>query len=162
MGKLFVPEAAWVQAQGIFWVAQWTSINIGIDASNIGHVASHLNREVTTPTKVGPYTVPVGAIVWPMLYALHNAQHNWEHPEKFCPERWERKSNFFFVGRRKIACLTDFLMRRRFRIFNSPPFAWFQADLHRAFPLFPVLCFRKLNTRLQQIQSYRCLLIDEL
>jgi cytochrome P450 len=45
-------------------------------------------REVVTPVKVGPYKLPPGVIVWPMLYALHNTHHNWEDPGVFKPERW--------------------------------------------------------------------------
>ncbi|KAJ9527385.1 hypothetical protein QJQ45_025658 [Haematococcus lacustris] len=45
-------------------------------------------REVSQATKVGNWVIPPGVIVWPMLYALHNSQHNWEAPEEFRPSRW--------------------------------------------------------------------------
>lgn len=45
-------------------------------------------RETTAPTQIGPYKVPEGIVVWPMIYALQNSTHNWEEPEKFKPERW--------------------------------------------------------------------------
>ncbi|GFH27118.1 cytochrome P450, partial [Haematococcus lacustris] len=44
--------------------------------------------EVSQATKVGNWVIPPGVIVWPMLYALHNSQHNWEAPEQFRPSRW--------------------------------------------------------------------------
>lgn len=45
-------------------------------------------REVVRPVEVGGFTIPQGVIVWPMLYALHNADHNWDAPQAFKPERW--------------------------------------------------------------------------
>lgn len=44
-------------------------------------------RETTAPTQIGPYKVPEGIVVWPMIYALQNSTHNWEEPEKFKPVR---------------------------------------------------------------------------
>jgi hypothetical protein len=44
-------------------------------------------RETTGPTQIGPYKVPEGIVVWPMIYALQNSTHNWEEPEKFKPVR---------------------------------------------------------------------------
>jgi cytochrome P450 len=37
---------------------------------------------------VGPFKVPAGTVVGTPLYAIHNTVHNWEAPDKFCPERW--------------------------------------------------------------------------
>jgi cytochrome P450 len=39
------------------------------------------------PTSIGPYKVPAGIVVWPMIYALQNAAHNWERPGEFRPVR---------------------------------------------------------------------------
>lgn len=36
-------------------------------------------------TQIGPYKVPQGVVVWPMIYALQNAAHNWERPDEFLP-----------------------------------------------------------------------------
>jgi hypothetical protein len=44
-----------------------------------------MRRETTAPTQIGPYKVPEGIVVWPMIYALQNSTHNWEEPEKFKP-----------------------------------------------------------------------------
>lgn len=41
--------------------------------------------ETTTVTEIGPYKVPEGIVVWPMIYALQNSIHNWEDPEDFNP-----------------------------------------------------------------------------
>jgi cytochrome P450 len=49
------------------------------------HVCCVLCRETTAPTQIGPYKVPEGIVVWPMIYALQNSTHNWEEPQKFKP-----------------------------------------------------------------------------
>jgi hypothetical protein len=36
-------------------------------------------------TEMGPYKVPEGIVVWPMIYALQNSLHNWDDPEDFNP-----------------------------------------------------------------------------
>ena len=41
--------------------------------------------ETTAPTYIGPFKVPEGIVVWPMIYALQNSNHNWEQPEEFKP-----------------------------------------------------------------------------
>lgn len=38
-------------------------------------------------TEIGPYKVPEGIVVWPMIYALQNSLHNWDDPEDFNPVR---------------------------------------------------------------------------
>ncbi|KAF6261970.1 cytochrome P450 [Scenedesmus sp. NREL 46B-D3] len=45
-------------------------------------------RLVERPTKVGPYLVPPGVILFPNLYAIMNYSSNWTQPEQFQPERW--------------------------------------------------------------------------
>lgn len=67
------------------------------DRNTVLSPASWIHREVSAAsTKVGDFWVPKGVIVWPMQYALHNSQHNWEHPEEFRPERcavlWRNES----------------------------------------------------------------------
>jgi hypothetical protein len=42
-------------------------------------------RETTEVTDIGPYKVPEGIVVWPMIYALQNSMNNWEDPEDFNP-----------------------------------------------------------------------------
>lgn len=42
-------------------------------------------RETTGVTEIGPYKVPEGIVVWPMIYALQNSINNWEDPEDFNP-----------------------------------------------------------------------------
>lgn len=41
--------------------------------------------ETTAVTEIGPYKVPEGIVVWPMIYALQNSINNWEDPEDFNP-----------------------------------------------------------------------------
>lgn len=41
--------------------------------------------ETTEVTDIGPYKVPEGIVVWPMIYALQNSINNWEDPEDFNP-----------------------------------------------------------------------------
>lgn len=41
--------------------------------------------ETTSVTEIGPYRVPEGIVVWPMIYALQNSINNWEDPEDFNP-----------------------------------------------------------------------------
>lgn len=36
-------------------------------------------------TEVGPYKLPEGIVVWPMIYALQNSINNWDDPEDFNP-----------------------------------------------------------------------------
>jgi hypothetical protein len=49
---------------------------------------THPTRETTAPTHIGPYRVPAGIVVWPMIYALQNARHNgWDAPSEFRPVR---------------------------------------------------------------------------
>ncbi|KIZ05718.1 hypothetical protein MNEG_2236 [Monoraphidium neglectum] len=40
------------------------------------------------PTKVGPYMIPKGVMVFPCLYVINNWSGNWEEPRRFKPERW--------------------------------------------------------------------------
>lgn len=46
-----------------------------------------MRSETTAPTRVGEYLVPPGVVVWPMIYALQNAAHNWEDAAAFKPVR---------------------------------------------------------------------------
>lgn len=39
-------------------------------------------RLVERPTKVGPYLVPPGVILFPNLYAIMNYSSNWTQPEQ--------------------------------------------------------------------------------
>jgi hypothetical protein len=39
-------------------------------------------RMVEQPTRVGPYLVPPGVIVFPNLYAIMNYSGNWQQPEQ--------------------------------------------------------------------------------
>lgn len=48
-------------------------------------------RMVEQPTRVGPYLVPPGVIVFPNLYAIMNVSSNWQQPEQFQPERWAQE-----------------------------------------------------------------------
>ncbi|WIA39640.1 hypothetical protein OEZ86_005717 [Tetradesmus obliquus] len=43
-------------------------------------------------TKVGPYQVPAGVIVFPCLYSILNYSANWDSPQQFKPERWQDPS----------------------------------------------------------------------
>lgn len=43
------------------------------------------SSETTAVTEIGPYKVPEGIVVWPMIYALQNSINNWEDPEDFNP-----------------------------------------------------------------------------
>jgi cytochrome P450 len=43
------------------------------------------HRETTSPTRIGPYKVPEGIVVWPMIYGLQNSTHNWDNPHLFQP-----------------------------------------------------------------------------
>jgi len=48
-------------------------------------------RETTAVggTRVGPYLLPPGVVVWPMIYALHTSTGNWgDDALVFRPERW--------------------------------------------------------------------------
>ncbi len=68
----------------------------GLDSPTVLQGAVHPpavagRREVSTPVRVGGYKLPPGVIVWPMVYALHNAEHNWSAPHMFKPERWRYK-----------------------------------------------------------------------
>jgi hypothetical protein len=45
----------------------------------------HAHRETTAPTRIGPYKVPEGIVVWPMIYGLQNSTHNWDNPHLFQP-----------------------------------------------------------------------------
>jgi hypothetical protein len=62
-----------------------------------------LRRETTAPTQIGPYKVPEGIVVWPMIYALQNSTHNWEEPEKFKPV----SSCYFLIRRLAAASLAS-------------------------------------------------------
>ena len=42
-------------------------------------------RETTCVTEIGPYKVPEGIVVWPMIYALQNSISNWDDPQEFNP-----------------------------------------------------------------------------
>jgi len=58
-------------------------------------------RETTArATRVGPYLLPPGVVVWPMIYALHMSSRNWGggDPRAFRPERWLDASSGEFVG----------------------------------------------------------------
>lgn len=55
-------------------------------------------RETTQVTQIGPYKVPQGIVVWPMIYALQNSTHNWEEPHLFKPERWLENKEAAYVG----------------------------------------------------------------
>jgi hypothetical protein len=40
------------------------------------------SRLTEKPTKVGPYMLPKGVIVFPCLYVINNWSGNWEEPRK--------------------------------------------------------------------------------
>ncbi len=44
-------------------------------------------RETTAPTKIGPYTVPKGTLIWPVIYGIQNSINNWDSPREFIPVR---------------------------------------------------------------------------
>eukprot|EP00884_Botryococcus_braunii_P023274 jgi/Botrbrau1/9630/Bobra.0131s0010.1 len=45
-------------------------------------------RVAKTRLQLGDYTIPAGTLMWPALNILHNSARNWQHPEKFMPERF--------------------------------------------------------------------------
>ncbi|KAK9856118.1 hypothetical protein WJX84_001364 [Apatococcus fuscideae] len=45
---------------------------------------------LTSPT-LGKFCVPKGVSVWMITHALHNTSHNWSHPDKFDPSRWQER-----------------------------------------------------------------------
>jgi cytochrome P450 len=49
------------------------------------HDVHDARRETTAPTCIGPYKVPEGIVVWPMIYGLQNSTHNWDNPHLFQP-----------------------------------------------------------------------------
>lgn len=50
--------------------------------------ASASPRLTEKPTKVGPYMIPKGVMVFPCLYVINNWSGNWDDARKFKPERW--------------------------------------------------------------------------
>lgn len=54
-------------------------------AACVLHVCFASPSETTAVTEIGPYKVPEGIVVWPMIYALQNSINNWEDPEDFNP-----------------------------------------------------------------------------
>ncbi|KAI8469292.1 MAG: cytochrome P450 [Monoraphidium minutum] len=50
--------------------------------------ASASPRLTERPTRVGPYMVPAGVMVFPCLHVINNWSGNWEDPRKFTPDRW--------------------------------------------------------------------------
>eukprot|EP00877_Chromochloris_zofingiensis_P012409 jgi/Chrzof1/7421/Cz02g23030.t1 len=57
-------------------------------------------RESTEVTQIGPYKIPEGIVVWPMIYAVQNSVNNWEKPHLFKPERWLDKDVAYVEGTR--------------------------------------------------------------
>ncbi|KXZ54188.1 hypothetical protein GPECTOR_5g283 [Gonium pectorale] len=47
--------------------------------------------------RVGPYALPAGTVVWPILYGIHVSDANWEEAECFRPERWLEDPRCAFV-----------------------------------------------------------------
>jgi len=43
--------------------------------------------ETTQPTQIGPYVVPKGTLIWPLIYAIQNSVHNWDRVTEFIPVR---------------------------------------------------------------------------
>eukprot|EP00878_Enallax_costatus_P000623 GHUV01000725.1.p1 GENE.GHUV01000725.1~~GHUV01000725.1.p1 ORF type:complete len:552 (+),score=175.13 GHUV01000725.1:213-1868(+) len=77
-------------------------------------------RETTAPTQVGPYKIPEGIVVWPMIYALQNSVQNWEDPDKFVPERWLDNRDCAYVSSSSEVGSTDTDKRvRRFAPFSD-------------------------------------------
>jgi hypothetical protein len=68
---------------------------------------AYYRRELSTPTQVGPYKVPAGVIVWPMVYAINNSTHNWEEPQLFKPVRPPFMHPFTIVWSPGISGQTD-------------------------------------------------------
>lgn len=60
-------------------VLTWSAC--GLSACGLACLCS----ETTGVTEIGPYKVPEGIVVWPMIYALQNSINNWEDPEDFNP-----------------------------------------------------------------------------
>ncbi|EFJ46255.1 hypothetical protein VOLCADRAFT_118116 [Volvox carteri f. nagariensis] len=40
------------------------------------------------PVAVGPFTLPPGVVLWPLVYGIHMSDANWDEPEAFRMERW--------------------------------------------------------------------------
>ena len=47
-----------------------------------------LGREVVEPFELGGYTLPVGAQIAVVPFAMHRNRRFWKEPERFRPERW--------------------------------------------------------------------------
>jgi cytochrome P450 len=64
-----------------------TYLNAVINEGMRLHPAAALGsiRETTQPTKIGPYTVPKGTLIWPLIYAMQNSIHNWDKAAEFIP-----------------------------------------------------------------------------
>jgi cytochrome P450 len=45
-------------------------------------------RQAVQATRVGPYVVPEGTIVWMSQWVMHRDSRWFEHPDDFIPERW--------------------------------------------------------------------------
>ncbi|CAK0783590.1 hypothetical protein CVIRNUC_006789 [Coccomyxa viridis] len=52
-------------------------------------LADGTNRTTTADTRLGPYTIPKGTMVWVPLMGLFNSPRNWADPDKYMPDRWE-------------------------------------------------------------------------
>lgn len=76
-------------------------------------------RETTAPTKIGPYKVPEGVMVWPVIYAIQNSTLNWDDPHLFKPERWLEPGAAFVASGGKDAAGGDKNLVRRFLPFSN-------------------------------------------
>ena len=48
-------------------------------------LADGTNRTTTADTRLGPYTIPKGTMVWVPLMGLFNSPRNWADPDKYMP-----------------------------------------------------------------------------
>lgn len=49
----------------------------------------HPPRVADQPVKVLGYTIPPGTLLWPNVYLMHTAPHNWEDAKEF---RWGQRA----------------------------------------------------------------------
>jgi hypothetical protein len=50
-------------------------------------LADGTNRTTTSDTRLGPYLIPRGTMVWVPLKGLFNSPHNWPDPDTYKPVR---------------------------------------------------------------------------
>lgn len=50
-------------------------------------LADGTNRTTTSDSRLGPYLIPRGTMVWVPLKGLFNSPHNWPDPDTYKPVR---------------------------------------------------------------------------